>query len=186
MSYDYPDGYGSAGSASRPPSMRRMPQRFTRSLLASSAHHSTNRHHLSPSQRRSDHGGAGGGTLDRALTDNQVKKLMGDISNHAELARMADEAPLELLALIESGCLAPEDLTFAAESAGDIKDRAAAIPVLLGLIGHRSALVREGMVYGLTKDVSRDMNVRSAICSLADHDVSPGVREAAIEALNSD
>lgn len=182
MSYDYPDDY--VPPPAPPWTLRRWLAdkwwRFCLWCALDAKSDMVNRWGF-----RRIHGGKGP-VPDPRMSDKEANSLMKAIQNHAELARMAEESPLELLAMIESGCLAPEDLTFAAECAGDIQDRAAAIPVLMGLLGHASPLVREGVIYGLTVDVDKDLRVRTAICEAADRDESPGVRSAAVEALNSD
>lgn len=81
----------------------------------------------------------------------------------------------ELIALISSTSLAPEDLTFAAESAGQ---HAEAVPALLTLLDHEQAVVREGALYGLTPHVDVQ-NVAEKLREVARHDSSGAVRVVA-------
>jgi HEAT repeats len=96
--------------------------------------------------------------------------------------RLAAEDPNRFVALIQQGTLEPHHLTFAAEAAGRIADRVAAVDALLPLLGNASALVREGAVYGLARHIDRG-DVRQRLAELATRDPSPGVRDAAREAL---
>lgn len=88
-----------------------------------------------------------------------------------------DMSPEQLLAYLGEPHQNSE-LTFAAEAAGKILDAA-----LIRLLDHPSALVREGAVYGLAELVNDE--VRAALENTRKNDASPGVREAAEEALTS-
>lgn len=99
--------------------------------------------------------------------------------------KLADTDPRQLLELLGNGVLASTDLTFAAETAGRVQDADAAVNALLPLLAHPSPLVREGAVYGLSHHLSRQW-VRMRVEYLAAHDLSPGVRAAAVEALDDD
>lgn len=69
------------------------------------------------------------------------------------------------------------DLTFAAENCTDVE-------ILLVLASHRSRLVREGVMYGLAKQLSGPSHATTdCLRRAAESDESPGVREAAAEAL---
>jgi HEAT repeats len=68
----------------------------------------------------------------------------------------------------------PTELTFAAEKLRD--ERALNV-----VAKHESPLVREGAVYGLAK--LRTATARSTLALIAANDPSPGVRAAAVEAL---
>lgn len=94
-----------------------------------------------------------------------------------ELERLADENPRALLSLIESGRLAPHDLTFAAEIAGRI-DRPDDVRIALTpLLAHSEAVVREGALYGLRG--CHDASTIAVAERMAQSDPSPGVRRAA-------
>ena len=77
----------------------------------------------------------------------------------------------------------PVDLTFAAEELGCADHGEEARTLLLELVAHKSPLVREGAVYGLTCHVQHE-NVRAVLLKLVDGDPNPGVRVAADEVLN--
>ena len=99
---------------------------------------------------------------------------------------LAKEDPARLLALVAEDRLAEHDLTFAAEALGLIENSSLATELLERLTRHSSALVREGAVYGLAMhpDLARPGPVRAAVEQLVQDDPSPGVREAATEALD--
>lgn len=97
----------------------------------------------------------------------------------------SDMAPEQLIAYLGE----PREnynLTFAAEAAGlvDSEHWPAARAALLKLLKHESSLVREGVIYGLTGHL--DDEVRVALENVRANDASPGVREAADEALTED
>ncbi len=73
------------------------------------------------------------------------------------------------------------ELTYAAEYLG-AEPAAQAVPVLIDLLTHEAPLVREGAVYGLAKHLA-NRDARDALEFIATFDLSPGVREAADEAL---
>lgn len=95
--------------------------------------------------------------------------------------RMAEERPETLCKLLQVHVLRPSDLTFAAEAAGKIADAELVVGPLLLLLKHPSPLVREGAVYGLVHHLSQEVIDR--LQEVAKADPSPGVREAASEAL---
>lgn len=65
---------------------------------------------------------------------------------------LAANDPEALLTMIRSGELAPTELTFAAEYAGDIEGHDPEVLDVLGsLLTHEKAYVREGVVYGLAR-----------------------------------
>lgn len=97
---------------------------------------------------------------------------------------LAQNHPKALLRLIESGSLAPADLTFAAEIAGTLAEQPAARAALLPLLDHDDAIVREGAVYGLASCL--DDSVRERLKVASGKDRSRAVREAAIAALSDD
>lgn len=75
----------------------------------------------------------------------------------------------------------PATLTFIAEALGSVAEKDA-VPVLLALLQHPSALVREGAVYGIRQFIQRN-DVFDALKSIATNDPSNGVREAATETV---
>ncbi len=83
----------------------------------------------------------------------------------------------DLVALISSTALAPADLTFAAEAAGQHTE---AVPALLELLEHDEAVVREGALYGLTPHVDVQ-GVAERLRGVARHDSSGTIREIAAE-----
>jgi HEAT repeat protein len=90
--------------------------------------------------------------------------------------------PDSLLALIRSNRLAPSDLTFAAEIAGRIAGHESVRAVLVPLLAHAEAVVREGAIYGLTRHL--DAPTRALLERLAIEDRSAAVRTAARDALD--
>ena len=96
--------------------------------------------------------------------------------------RLSDTDPEALIALMPN--LEVHDLTFAAEWLGRSKHHRAA-EVLIPLLKHPAAVVREGAVYGLS-NLEITNTIRFALLQHADaeHEASPGVREAAQEALD--
>lgn len=95
--------------------------------------------------------------------------------------RLAGESPKTLAALLQVRLLRPSDLTFAAEAAGKVADSTLVVRPLFLLLNHPSPLVREGAVYGLSNHLSEQVIER--LREVAERDPSPGVREAAGEAL---
>lgn len=92
-----------------------------------------------------------------------------------EFARLEKEDPALLIEWVKSGELEPCDLTFAAENLGRIPS---ALPVLLDLLKHDSAVVREGALIGLYMIKEA---IDCLIGDLAESDESPGVRHVAKE-----
>lgn len=101
----------------------------------------------------------------------------------AYFERLAEQSPARLLELLDDTALVPADLTFAAEIAGQRLPHDIAIRNrLLELLQKSdSSLVREGVIYGLSANLTDDVCER--LRSIAQDDPSPGVREAAKEAL---
>lgn len=95
---------------------------------------------------------------------------------------MAFKYPASLLSLLSSGRLEPADLTFVAEIVGRLDDHDRVRAVLVPLLSHTAAVVREGTIYGLTRHI--DASVRQALEHLADNDPSAAVRTAALDALD--
>lgn len=110
------------------------------------------------------------------------------IPNYCEayFRELVERNPDELISLIESGELEETDLTFAAEILGSAPDSDRVVPVLVGLLDHPSALVREGAVYGLGEHESHmTREVREKLGQLARNDPNAEIREIAGEALES-
>lgn len=57
--------------------------------------------------------------------------------------------PELLISLVTTNLLRNDELTFAAEILGELPDKARALALLTPLAAHPSALVREGVIYGL-------------------------------------
>lgn len=97
----------------------------------------------------------------------------------------ASEVPADeqrrLLAVLADPSSQPSDLTFAAEEAGIIGTEEA-LEAIHCLAYHPSALVREGVVYGLSKFKDSHRACAMVQCLMADG--SAGVREAAREAYD--
>jgi hypothetical protein len=94
---------------------------------------------------------------------------------------LADHFLTDLFNLVSAGTLSPPALTFAAEIVGRTSDGQAVRAILLPLLEHESALVREGAIYGL-RDHADDAVVRR-IELLASSDPSPAIRQAARDTL---
>lgn len=119
-----------------------------------------------------------------ALTyDTPVEEETPESPCEETFQRLAIEDPQGLIRLIGEGTLEVTDLTFAAEIAGDIPDSNLVRPILLRLLGHSSPLVREGAVYGLRHHLNQETYDR--LTQLMKSDPSPGVREAAAEAIEN-
>ena len=114
-------------------------------------------------------------------------KLPAQILCEATFEYLAQNHPYWLIVLIQSRALENTDLTFAAEAVGLINNSPYLILlVLLPLLHHHSAMVREGAIYGIVKDlfVLDDPRVKAELEHLSANDDSPGVRIAAKEALD--
>lgn len=95
---------------------------------------------------------------------------------------MADRDPALLISTLERRGLPTWELSFTAEAAGILP---AARGVLLALLEHASPTVREGAIYGLSKQVDAEPALRARLSTIARSDRSGAVREAAAEALTS-
>lgn len=78
--------------------------------------------------------------------------------------------------------LHPHTLTFVAEAIGSSYDSVTVRALLLPLLGHPDAIVREGVVLGLRRHV--DTMVRVELVRVAQHDPSAAVRLEAMGALS--
>jgi len=94
---------------------------------------------------------------------------------------IAASNPGQLIRELSYGNLPSWELSFAAEAAGAVP---AAREALLGLLGHHSPTVREGAIYGLSRQIDDDPKIRELLVMLARADRSGSVREAATEALS--
>jgi HEAT repeat protein len=96
---------------------------------------------------------------------------------------LASQSPDELLEIVLENRAPVGRLTYAAEILGrEIPTGQAASALAQVLRDHPSPLVREGAILGLAHHLQR-IGVREAIERAAHDDPSPGVRRAALEAL---
>ena len=95
--------------------------------------------------------------------------------------RLAAENPERLVAFIRTGELSTGALALAAELLGHAPAEIAE-PILLELLQHSNALVREGAVYGAY--LHRTPAIGAAVQHNARCDVSEGVRDAAQDTLD--
>lgn len=93
---------------------------------------------------------------------------------------LAEADPSRLIRMIDGGTLPPEDLTFAVEIAGRLLEDIA-VPSLLKMLIHESAVVREGAIYGLGHH--RSERIDSRLREISESDPSLGVRDAAAATL---
>lgn len=91
--------------------------------------------------------------------------------------------PSQLALLIKSRGLHPGDLTFAAEILGRSTESNRVRAVLVPLLRHEEAVVREGAIYGLAAHL--DAVARDELSRLATSDRSAAVRTAAGDALDA-
>ena len=99
---------------------------------------------------------------------------------------LAKEAPTRLAEWTRTVLSSrPELLTFAAEAAGRITHTPLALSVLLPLLRHDDAVVREGAVYGLASHLSVSIQARDTLRELLGSETSPGVTTAIQEALST-
>jgi HEAT repeat protein len=101
-------------------------------------------------------------------------------SHLAHWQALAVSDPDRLIAALSSDDLPTWELSFAAEVAGSLPTARAA---LLALLDHASPTVREGAIYGLSKQIDADPAIRTRLTTIAAADRSGAVREAAREAL---
>jgi hypothetical protein len=91
---------------------------------------------------------------------------------------LAKEDPDKLICWVNSGLLEPADLTFAAETIGQLYS---SLPTLVKLLTHDSPVVREGAIIGL--DVLK-YRINDLFEHHAENDSSPGVRHVAYNCVN--
>lgn len=115
--------------------------------------------------------------------------LAAELLNHwtepceAMFEHLATHHSASMIALLQHGKLDPADLTFAAEIAGRLINNGDAVrAVLLPLLRHPDAAVREGTIYGLTRHMSG--SVRDTLLRMTKMDPSEAVKTAASDALN--
>ena len=129
-----------------------------------------------------------GATNVRRCDDDILDTLRAEFGGYCEalFERLARFHPTRLARLVSEAHLSPGKLTYAAEALGSIVDEHLAVRTLLPLLRtHPSPMVREGAVYGLVVFAHRT-DVRQALEHAAQHDPSPGVREAASGPPSSD
>ena len=99
------------------------------------------------------------------------------VYTYQSIRAMARANPKELIELLYSD-ERPWVLSLAAEYAGSVSG---AEPALLRLLSHKSALVREGAVMGLSVALGRTQSsaIYSRLAEVAANDPSPGVRTVA-------
>lgn len=100
----------------------------------------------------------------------------------AQLEQLAETEPNRFLVLLESGTLRPTTLSFAAEFAVLLPDRAAAVAALDKLSHHVKSYVREGAVLGLAR-LGTEVGV-ARLRQLANSDPDADVRATAAELLD--
>ncbi len=96
-----------------------------------------------------------------------------------EMILLATKDPKKLVELMKD--MVHTDLTFAAEHLALCGNQELIKATLLPLLGHESALVREGAVYGLHNTL--DEEVTKVLEVLLESDTNPGVRWAISETL---
>ncbi len=111
------------------------------------------------------------------------KVLLTNAPSEALFERLAVENPARLLAMLISSELKPSMLTYAAEIAGRSLPTHQVAPLLIKLLSHESAVVREGAVYGLEEHSGQE--VTNELRRVFETDPSPGVRTAAKGALQA-
>lgn len=99
----------------------------------------------------------------------------------ADFRELAVARPTLLVWVVQSGRLRPAQLATAATELGGIGRDFQAEQTLIELLTHEMPMVREGAVYGLAR--IRSTTARQALRQVVNEDMSPGVREAAEEAL---
>lgn len=117
--------------------------------------------------------------IDQSVREILTKKWSGPCEAAFEF--LSINYPAQLIRLMKLARLEAADLTFAAEIVGDVHDHSAVLSILLPLLEHDEAVVREGAVYGLSKHL--DGTVREALGRIAEIDPSCVVRRAAIDVL---
>jgi len=99
--------------------------------------------------------------------------------------QQALSAPGELVRALQEQKLEDANLSFAAEAAGQLADRRQAIAALRSLLHHRSAIVREGAIYGLMPHLDDRDQAAPLLDPVAQDDPSAAVRSVAQEALSA-
>src|SRR5437762_9621830 len=91
------------------------------------------------------------------------------------------ENPERIINIVKNGKLPPSELTFAAEAIGILSDSNLVRSVLVPLLKNPSAIVREGVIYGLTNHCNEE--VIKLLEEISQNDPSPAIRTAASEAI---
>jgi hypothetical protein len=98
----------------------------------------------------------------------------------------AENDPAALISTLKERTLRDSQLSFAAEAAGNLVNSAQAVPVLIDLLDkHRSAVVREGAIYGLAPHLQHSSAAGEALRRVAEKDGSLAVRSVARDVLAS-
>jgi hypothetical protein len=126
---------------------------------------------------------AAGSLLLQQSAPKETKKPQPRPWRGAAFIDLAKSEPLRLIEVVMSGTLADHDLTFAAEALGMIEDRVTVVALLTWLSSHNSAVVREGVVYGLGRHAKDSYWARMTLERLKNSDPSPGVRRSAADAF---
>lgn len=116
-------------------------------------------------------------------TESHAERLLKKWGGYCQamFRDLLEAAPKELAELVGSNKVRVSRLTYAAEILGDAKDSALVKAALLPLLGHASAIVREGAIIGLASHMDDD--VRAALARVAQADGSETIRLSASETL---
>lgn len=104
-----------------------------------------------------------------------------EMLTESDLRELALSRFMLLANYVQSGQLRPAQLAFAALALGEAPYSTRIEATLFDLLTHPMPMVREGAVYGLARIGSA--SARRKLEEVAEVDTSPGVREAAQEAL---
>lgn len=96
--------------------------------------------------------------------------------------QLVSSDPGRLAKIIREENLKPSQLTFAVEIFGEIEDSPLVIDVLLPMLDHDSALVREGVIYGLSEHLTKEVKAR--LKDIAYNDSSMEIRNIALQLLD--
>lgn len=97
---------------------------------------------------------------------------------------MSIENPARLITWLKSGSLSVAHMSLAAEALGK-SEEPIAVPVLLELLKHDLALIREGAVLGLYYFQSDEI-VKTHLIETAKNDKSPAVKNVAKDVIHED
>jgi hypothetical protein len=133
-------------------------------------------------QAETDDDLAGTSSADALIVEEQENSSLL-LPSEETFARLAHEAPAQLIAWMRSS-MPPAQLTYAAERLGKGNPGQLGLALLIELLRHDKAYVREGAIYGLANHVAHP-NVISALRGVVQEDQVPGLRELAAELLES-